>query len=114
MFLARCSFTSRATDPILSPHLLMPGKNIPTRGQRIPVLIELVVRRWNIAMRESLQFSGDPSLRGLCGFLGYEFNEKMPYDQSEIFRMLIRGKNGAVARNPTATLPCAPAPLPPC
>lgn len=75
-------------------------------GKDTPLLIELAVRRWNIALRESLKYRGDPRhylvsyedlvseptkvLIELCNFLGCEFDERMVQNFSEKTGELIR------------------------
>ncbi|MDQ6704113.1 MAG: sulfotransferase [Pseudomonadota bacterium] len=76
-------------------------------GKESPSLIEASVRRWNIALLESLQYRGNPRhylvryeelvsdpvqiLSGLCGFLGCDFDKKMVEGHSEKVSDLIRG-----------------------
>jgi hypothetical protein len=97
--------TRNGPDTVAS--LVDAGKKYPHAwGKESPLLIELSVRRWNVAMRESLKYHGDPRhyfvkyeelisepvriLRSLCGFLGYAFDEKMLHDQTETFGKLVR------------------------
>ena len=95
------------TGPDNVASLVDAGKKYPHAwGKESPLLIDLAIRRWNIAMRESLQYRGDPkhyfvkyeelisepvkTLQGLCSFLGCEFEHNMIEDQSEKFSKLIR------------------------
>ena len=71
-----------------------------------PTSPELAVRRWNVALRESLQYRGDPRhymvcyeelvsdtvkvLTGLCGFLGSDFDMKMVENYSEKAVSIVR------------------------
>jgi hypothetical protein len=76
------------------------GRKYPDQWGRNPEsLVESAVRRWNVALRESLQYRGDPRhymiryeelvsdpvriLSGLCGFLGCDFDKQMIADSSE-------------------------------
>jgi hypothetical protein len=81
-----------------------------------PTSPELAVRRWDVALRESLQYRGDPQhylvryeelvsdpgkvLKGLCGFLGCDFDVKMVEDYSE--------KAVSIVRDPTHPLVSGP------
>jgi Sulfotransferase family len=83
------------------------GKKYPRNwGRDSPLLIELAVRRWNVAMQENEKYRGDPghyfvkyeelimepaeTLRGLCDFLGCAFTENMLRIQPETLGKLIR------------------------
>ncbi len=81
-----------------------------------PATPELAVRRWNVALRESLRYRGDPRhylvcyeelvsdpvkvLSGLCGFLGCDFDMKMVEDYSEKLVSIVRDPTNPLASGP--------------
>jgi hypothetical protein len=83
---------------------------------KAPASPEFAIRRWKVALRESLQYRGDPRhclvcyeelvsdpvkvLSGLCGFLGCDFDMKMVEDYSEKVVSIVRDPTNPLVSGP--------------